>query len=129
MARILFCDDDENTRHVFTEMCTELGQLCDVAETDDEAMVFARRMKHDLVIIDLGNVHCDTYDLCREIRGLLPFSVIILTSGYMQEYRREVIEQLPEKTFNGLIAKSELVKIYPHWRSGLSNLLQKYGLT
>ncbi len=81
MTRVLLAEDDETISEPLARALKREGYEVDVCPDGLEALSTARRVRPDLVILDLGLPHMDGLEVCRRIRqdGLIS-PVLILTA-------------------------------------------------
>ena len=84
--RVLIVDDDPDVRS-FLVNCIEAMDCdrVDTAETGEEALARAVQGRYDLVTLDLKMPGMDGLDILSVIRGMMPWSVIAIISGYTEE--------------------------------------------
>ena len=89
--RVLVVDDNADAIAVLTVALRRAGHEVHQARDGREALEVARRVRPELVFLDLGLPGFDGYDVARQIR-LDPFLKdmrIIAVTGYAQEADRE----------------------------------------
>ena len=86
--RVLIVDDDPDVRSFLLSCITALG--CDEDEVDtagngEEALGKTVQRRYDLVTLDLKMPGVSGIDILSVIRGMMPWSVIAIVSGYIEE--------------------------------------------
>ena len=84
--RVLIVDDDPAVRS-FLVSCMEAMDCdrVDTAESGEEALARAVQGRYDLVTLDLKMPGVSGLDILSVIRGMMPWSVIAIVSGYTEE--------------------------------------------
>src|SRR5271169_4071128 len=80
MSKILVVDDDPNIRELVRLFLHNEG--LDVYEASDgiEALASLEGLKVDLVILDIMMPNMDGWELCRQLRELYDFPILMLTA-------------------------------------------------
>jgi len=101
---VLLVDDDESVRKVGRRMLEALGFSVLLANDGREAIEVFRARKDDIscVILDLTMPVMDGVDAFRELRGIDPEVVVLLSSGYNEQ---ETMEQFEGSGLAGFIQK------------------------
>jgi two-component system sensor histidine kinase/response regulator len=89
-ARVLLAEDNPVNQMVATELLQGAGLVVDVAANGVEAIEFARRRRHDLILMDVHMPQIDGLEATRRIRrlpGRQHTPVIALTAGVLTEDR------------------------------------------
>jgi DNA-binding NarL/FixJ family response regulator len=104
--RILVADDHEVMRTGVRALIEqEPGwQVCGTATNGQEAVEVARKLKPDVVILDMTMPELDGLEALREIKHALPNTEVVIFSAYHSE---EVIEQLFDAGAKSYIQKSD----------------------
>src|ERR1700726_4253881 len=104
--RILVADDHEVMRTGVRALIEqEPGlQVCGSAPNGQEAVEAARKLKPDVVILDMAMPELDGLEALREIKRALPNTEVVIFSAYHSE---EVIEQLFDAGAKSYIQKSD----------------------
>jgi two-component system response regulator NreC len=104
--RILVADDHEVMRTGVRALIEqEPGwQVCGTATNGQEAVEAARKLKPDVVILDMTMPELDGLEALREIKHALPNTEVVIFSAYHSE---EVIEQLFDAGAKSYIQKSD----------------------
>jgi two-component system, NarL family, response regulator NreC len=104
--RILVADDHEVMRTGVRALIEqEPGwQVCGTATNGQEAVEVARKLKPDVVVLDMTMPELDGLEALREIKRTLPNTEVVIFSAYHSE---EVIEQLFDAGAKSYIQKSD----------------------
>jgi two-component system response regulator NreC len=104
--RILVADDHEVMRTGVRALIEqEPGwQVCGTATNGQEAVEAAKKLKPDVVILDMTMPELDGLEALREIKRALPKTEVVIFSAYHSE---EVIEQLFNAGAKSYIQKSD----------------------
>ena len=104
--RILVADDHEVMRTGVRALIEqEPGwQVCGTATNGQEAVEVARKLKPDVVVLDMTMPELDGLEALREIKHALPNTEVVIFSAYHSE---EVIEQLFDAGAKSYIQKSD----------------------
>jgi two-component system response regulator ResD len=84
--KVLIVDDDPDVR-TFLVSCIETMncESIDVAENGEEALARSVQSKYDLVTLDLKMPGVSGMDILSVIRGMMPWAVIVIISGYTED--------------------------------------------
>ena len=104
--RILVADDHEVMRTGLRALIEhEPGwQVCGIATNGQEAVEAAKKLKPDVVILDMTMPELDGLEALREIKRTLPNTEVMIFSAYHSE---DVIEQLFDAGAKSYIQKSD----------------------
>jgi two-component system CheB/CheR fusion protein len=95
VKRVLVVEDNLDSVHSMTLLLRDMGHQVEFAINGYAALDIARRMRPDIVFLDLGLPGMDGFELCQRLKsevGLEGVRVIVV-SGYAQdEYRRRSAE-------------------------------------
>lgn len=82
-ARVLVVDDDAIVRQAMAQLLAEWGCHCDLAESQEESLILARRHPPDLIISDYRlRDHCKGTDVIQAIRSVCKTEIpAILVTG------------------------------------------------
>src|ERR1700719_640189 len=131
--RILIADDHEVVREGMRAVIEhEPGwEVCGTAMTGQEAVDTAKKLKPEVVVLDMTMPELDGLDVLREIKRALPNTEVVIFSAHHSE---EVIEQLFDAGAKSYIRKSDcgqhlisaiksLVEHRPFFTSEISQIL------
>jgi DNA-binding response OmpR family regulator len=82
LKRILYLEDDEDTREMVSFVLTRSHYEVISADSCLEGLNLARQSSFDLYLIDQVLADGSGIDLCRQIRNFDPKTPIIICSGY-----------------------------------------------
>src|ERR1700730_12806169 len=104
--RILIADDHEVVREGMRALIEhEPGwKVCGIAINGQEAVDTAKKLKRDVVVLDMTMPELDGLEALREIKHALPNTEVLIFSAYHSE---EVIEQLFDAGAKSYIQKSD----------------------
>src|ERR1700693_4785774 len=104
--RILIADDHEVVREGMRALIEhEPGwEVCGTAMTGREAVDTAKKLKPEIVVLDMTMPELDGLDVLREIKRALPNTEVVIFSAHHSE---EVIEQLFDAGAKSYIQKSD----------------------
>lgn len=104
--RILIADDHEVVRDGMRALIEhEPGwEVCGTAMTGQEAVDAAKKLKPEVVVLDITMPELDGLDVLREIKRALPDTEVVIFSAHHSE---EVIEQLFDAGAKSYIQKSD----------------------
>jgi DNA-binding NarL/FixJ family response regulator len=104
--RILIADDHEVVRDGMRALIEhEPGwEVCGTAMTGQEAVDTAKKLKPEVVVLDMTMPELDGLDVLREIKRALPNTEVVIFSAHHSE---EVIEQLFDAGAKSYIQKSD----------------------
>lgn len=80
-GRILYVEDDEDTRELVTCVMTMNNYRIAAAENCHDALMLARSNEFDLYLIDNWMAECSGIDLCEKLREFDPFTPILFIPG------------------------------------------------
>src|ERR1700674_4283972 len=131
--RILIADDHEVVREGMRALIEhEPGwEVCGTAMTGQEAVDTAKKLKPEVVVLDMTMPELDGLDVLREIKRALPNTEVVIFSAHHSE---DVIEQLFEAGAKSYIQKSDagrylvaaiksLAEHKPYFTPEISNVL------
>lgn len=85
MLKTIVVDDEENIRYLVSRLIS-LGNLgiCVIGEASDgeEGLEMCRQLKPDIIVTDIRMPGMDGLEMLSRIKEILPFSEVILISGY-----------------------------------------------
>src|ERR1700724_2630458 len=104
--KILVADDHEVMRTGVRALIEQERewQVCGIATNGQEAVEVARKLKPDVVVLDMTMPELDGLEALREIKRALPNTEVVIFSAYHSE---EVIEQLFDAGAKSYIQKSD----------------------
>lgn len=82
-TRLLIVDDDQDTLEVMRRNLALPGYQVAVASGGEEALVFLRGTRVDLLVTDLKMPRASGWDLVRQVRERHPETEILVVSGYL----------------------------------------------
>jgi CheY-like chemotaxis protein len=85
VGRILYVEDDKDTRELMTCVLAMNNYKVVAAENCDDALMLARSSQFDLYLIDNWMPGCSGIDLCKKLRGFNPQTPILFYSGAAYE--------------------------------------------
>lgn len=84
--KALIVDDDPDVRSFLTScMETTDCEQIDTAENGEEALALAVQVRYDLVTLDIKMPGVSGLDILSVIRGMMPWAVIVIISGYVED--------------------------------------------
>ena len=84
--KVLIVDDDPDVRLFLADGIKAMGaELIHTAESGEEALAKSIQMRYDLVTLDIKMSGVSGIDILSVIRGMMPWSVIVIVSGYTEE--------------------------------------------
>ena len=113
-GKILIVDDEEEVRHLFEEMLTELGYTTISCDNGEEAAEYYRKhyKEIDLVILDVMMPELNGHDCYVKLKKTNPDIKALITSGYSDD---EGVNKIIGKGALGFIQKpftiNELSKV------------------
>jgi two-component system cell cycle sensor histidine kinase/response regulator CckA len=90
-GNILVVDDEEFICNLIKEALATVGHRVDIARSGESALVLIKKSHYDIIYLDLTIYGKNILELFREIRFLVPSSVIIIISGTPDE---ETVDKL-----------------------------------
>ncbi|HVS02497.1 MAG TPA: response regulator [Thermoanaerobaculia bacterium] len=89
--RILIVEDEDDAAVPMSALLEVHGYRCSVAGTAAEAMVEARRLRPDLLLLDIGLPDMDGLDLLQRLReeGVLTECRVLAVTGSIDDATRE----------------------------------------
>lgn len=90
-ARVLVVDDNQDAADLLSEMLAMFGFRTSVEYDGEEAVRAVEQQAPDAVLLDIGLVGIDGYEVCRRIRrlGIAKQPVVIALTGWGQEQDRD----------------------------------------
>jgi DNA-binding response OmpR family regulator len=85
MARLMLVEDDEKIGRLLESALRANGHDVTWQRTGLSALAEAVRGELDLILLDLGLPDVDGVDVCRELRGLQPASVLVMLTARREE--------------------------------------------
>ncbi len=109
-AQILLVDDNEVVRGRLTEALNAHGgwEVCAAVENGEQALVKARELNPDLIILDLAMPVMDGLRATREILRILPSVPIVI---YTLHYAEWLVLEAKKAGARGLVPKSDIAKL------------------
>lgn len=101
-GNILVVDDEEFVCNIIREALVDFGHSVDIAHNGESALALLKKSHYDIVFLDLTIYGKNIIELFREIRFLVPASVIIIISGTPDE---ETVDKLMVEGAFSLIKK------------------------
>lgn len=84
--KVLIVDDEPGVRAFLAESVKAMGaDVVHTAESGEEALAKAIKIRYDLVTLDIKMSGVSGIDILSVIRGMTPWSVIAIVSGYTEE--------------------------------------------
>lgn len=84
--KVLIVDDDPDVRSFLSDGVKSMGaEVIHTAQSGEEALAKAIQMRYDLVTLDIKMSGVSGIDILSVIRGMMPWSVIAIVSGYTEE--------------------------------------------
>ena len=84
--KVLIVDDDPGVRSFLSDGIKTAGaSVIHTAESGEEALAKAIQMRYDLVTLDIKMSGVSGIDILSVIRGMMPWSVIAIVSGYTED--------------------------------------------
>ncbi|RLA93356.1 MAG: sigma-54-dependent Fis family transcriptional regulator, partial [Deltaproteobacteria bacterium] len=80
--QILIVDDEENMRHMLTELLSDEGYGVDTARNGEEALNYMEEKEFDLVLCDVRMPKMDGLEFLRKARERRIETAIIMMSAY-----------------------------------------------
>lgn len=119
-AQILVVDDNEVVRGRLSEALKahDGWEVCAAVENGEQALVKARELNPDLIILDLAMPGMDGLRATREITRILPSVPIVI---YTLHYGEWLVLEAKKAGARGLVPKSDIAKLM----NVLEDLLQK----
>ena len=118
MYSILVVDDEARIRDIITKYATFEGHSVTEAADGMEAVLFCRKEKFDIIIMDIMMPELDGFSACREIRKTSQTPIIML-SARGEEYDRINGFERNISALSSAISLPSLVKILPFAASAL----------
>ena len=88
--RVVVIDDNPSAARAIQRLVTALGGECEIAHDGETGVAHIRKLRPDLVILDIGMPRLDGYETCRRIRQEFgPDIMIVALTGWGQERDRE----------------------------------------
>ena len=85
---ILLVEDEESITTPLAEALEREGFATEIARTAADALELGRRVRPDLVLLDLMLPDGSGFDVCRELRAASPVPIIILSARGEEEIGR-----------------------------------------
>ena len=107
--RILIVEDEVSVRNavrIFLEQQPRF-EVCGEAANGEEAVSETRRLKPDLLILDISLPDSSGLEVAMAIRRIAPDVSILLLSAYGG---KQLIEEVKRRGFEGFISKSDAAK-------------------
>jgi len=106
MCRILIADDHEVVREGMRALIEheEGWEVCGIATNGQQAVETAKRLKPEVVVLDMAMPELDGLEALRQIKRALPNTEVVVFSAHHSE---DVIEQLFDAGAKSYIQKSD----------------------
>ncbi len=95
MKRVLVVEDNLDSVQSMTMLLRDMGHHVEFAINGYAALDIARRMRPEIVFLDLGLPGMDGFELCQRLKnevGLQDVRVIVVSGYGQEEYRRRSSE-------------------------------------
>lgn len=92
MRKILIIEDEESIANLEKDYLELSGFEVDIVSTGDEGLVSAKRVKYDLILLDIMLPGIDGFELCQKFRQFVDIPILMVTA------RKEDIDKI--KGFN-----------------------------
>ena len=90
---VLIVDDDVDVRAFLVSCMQTAGcDQIDTAESGEEALARAVQARYDLVTLDIKMPGVSGLDILSVIRGMMPWSVIAIISGFTEDIAEMALE-------------------------------------
>ncbi len=106
--KLLVVDDDEEYLKTLKKLLIKMEYAAEVAVGSKEALKILEEEKFPLIITDLDMPDLDGVELCKQIKGIDPNSIVYALSGYIKEYDTENLEK---SGFDGYLSKPAKIKV------------------
>ncbi len=80
--RILIVDDEKAVINLFQQAFSRAGYEVSSAQTGEAAMTLLREKTVHVIFLDLKLPDTNGIDLCREIKKIMPMSIVFAVTGY-----------------------------------------------
>ena len=106
--KLLIVDDDVSYLNTLKKVLIKMEYATEVAAGSKEALKILEKEKFPLIITDLDMPDLDGVELCKQIKGIDPKSIVYALSGYITEYDTENLEQ---SGFDGYLSKPAKIEV------------------
>jgi CheY-like chemotaxis protein len=86
--KIVIVDDNETLLRAWTRLLEESGYLCFTTNNPQEALSLVESEKADLLISDIVMPQMDGFDLIQQLQHRICKPRIVLTTGYVCDFKR-----------------------------------------
>ncbi len=117
-ARVLLVEDDPVNQQVMVAMLQHAGLVVDVADDGAEALVLARRDRHDLVLMDMQMPVMDGLEATRQLRrGPPPLAlpIIAVTANAFVDARQQCLDAGMDDHIAKPVQLFALCRTLAHW--------------
>ena len=115
--RVLFVEDNEQTRRAGSRMIQRHVQTLYTAENGVQGLELYRREKPDLVISDIEMPEMDGLEMFRQIRRQDPHLPLVICTAYnFQEYREQAREIDVDQYLLKPFGKENILQVLEHTR-------------
>lgn len=91
--KVLIVDDDQDVCDFLSDSVRALdAELVEVAQSGEEALARALQTRFDLVTLDIKMSGVSGIDILSVIRGMMPWAVIGIVSGYTEEVSEDAFD-------------------------------------
>ena len=106
--KLLIVDDDKEYLKTLKKILIKMEYAAEVAAGSKEALKILEKEKFPLIITDLDMPGIDGVELCKQIKGIDPKSIVYALSGYITEYDAENLEK---SGFDGYLSKPAKIEV------------------
>ena len=106
--KLLIVDDDKECLKTLKKILIKMEYAAEVAAGSKEALKILEKEKFPLIITDLDMPDLDGVELCKQIKGIDPKSIVYALSGYITEYDAENLEK---SGFDGYLSKPAKIEV------------------
>ncbi len=111
MKRILVCEDEEDMQVILTAVLAKRGFEVDIAKDGLEARHKAKKLKPDLILMDIRMPKLDGLEVAKEVRKFDDkVKIIFMTAFQGQELQHEAAKYNITAYLNKAIPIDEIIK-------------------
>ena len=93
LLKIMLVDDEEEILQVFDDILSEAGYSITLVDHGAKALELIKQSHFDVVMTDLGMPEVSGWDVARGVKDASPSTVVILTSGWGDNYEKEILDE------------------------------------
>ena len=117
-TRLLLAEDDEINREIAGDMLMDVGLSVDFAEDGRQAVAMAKKIRYDLILMDMMMPEMDGVEATQAIRQLPGYArtpILAMTANAFEEDRKVCLDAGMNDHLGKPVIPADLYSILLHW--------------